>query len=230
MIFSGKDFSEQIVKDLEVKFRNLSHPASLAVLVDSRNEGAVKYTALKRKMASRLGVEFKEVNNLDEANFADGIIIQLPYPNSSELISHIPLEKDVDGLREESLYKPAVVRAVLEILAVNNFLNLSTIIIGNEGFVGKRLQKELHCDGMDKDDFDPTSPRLRGASVIISCTGQAGLIKPEMVKDGVVAIDVGYPKGDFDPQVAEKASFFTPVPGGVGPVTVVMLFKNLVDK
>jgi methylenetetrahydrofolate dehydrogenase (NADP+)/methenyltetrahydrofolate cyclohydrolase len=49
-----------------------------------------------------------------------------------------------------------------------------------------------------------------------------------MVKDGVVAIDVGFPKGDFEPEVEKKASFFTPVPGGVGPMTVVCLMENVV--
>ena len=56
--------------------------------------------------------------------------------------------------------------------------------------------------GMDKDDFDPSA--LLGADVVISATGQAGIIKPEMVKEGVIAIDVGYPRGDFDPEVAQK--------------------------
>ena len=80
---------------------------------------------------------------------------------------------------------------------------------------------------MDKDDFDPST--LLRADVVISATGQAGIIKPDMIKEGVIAIDVGYPKGDFDPEVAKKASFFTPVPGGVGPVTVAMLFANLLN-
>jgi methylenetetrahydrofolate dehydrogenase (NADP+)/methenyltetrahydrofolate cyclohydrolase len=80
---------------------------------------------------------------------------------------------------------------------------------------------------MDKEDFDPST--LLRADVVVSATGMASLIHGYMVKDGIVAIDVGYPRGDFDPGVAKKASFFTPVPGGVGPVTVAMLFANLVD-
>ena len=68
---------------------------------------------------------------------------------------------------------------------------------------------------------------LKECAVVISATGQTGLIKPEMVKNGVIAIDLGYPKGDFDERVKEKAGFITPVPGGVGPMTVVSLFENL---
>ncbi|MEK7198960.1 MAG: hypothetical protein AAB212_03445 [Bacteroidota bacterium] len=78
---------------------------------------------------------------------------------------------------------------------------------------------------MDKEDFDPST--LLRADVIISATGQAGLIKA--VKDGAICIDLGFPKGDFDPELAQKASFFTPVPGGVGPVTVACLFENLLS-
>ena len=80
--------------------------------------------------------------------------------------------------------------------------------------------------GMDKDDFDVE--KIKQADVVISCTGQADLIEGYMVKDDFVAIDVGYPKAEFTKEALAKASFFTPVPGGVGPVTVAMLFENLV--
>ena len=139
------------------------------------------------------------------------------------LINKIDLRKDIDGLRKGSPFKPAVVRAVLEILPTKD----NVVVVGAKGQVGSRLVKELGAVGMDRKNFDPST--LLGADVIISCTGQAGLIKPEMVKEGVVAIDVGYPKGDIDPGVALKARFFTPVPGGVGPVTVACLMENLVE-
>ena len=101
------------------------------------------------------------------------------------------------------------------------------VVIGSRGFVGRRLVGELKCDGMDKEDFD--SEKLKNADVIISCTGQENLIGGSMVKNGFLAIDVGYPRPEFTSDALAKASFYTPVPGGVGPVTVVMLFKNLVD-
>ena len=69
--------------------------------------------------------------------------------------------------------------------------------------------------------------RLKDFDVVISATGQPGLVKASMVKEGVVAVDLGYPKADFDDGVKEKASVITPVPGGVGPVTVLSLFENL---
>ena len=65
--------------------------------------------------------------------------------------------------------------------------------------------------------------------VVISCTGSADLIKSYMVKDGFMGIDLGYPKGDISTEAIEKASFITPVPGGVGPLTIVSLFENLAN-
>ena len=68
------------------------------------------------------------------------------------------------------------------------------------------------------------------ADIVVSATGVAGLVKKEMVKEGAVVIDVGEPKGDVDfAGVSQKASFITPVPRGVGPVTVVCLFENLLE-
>ncbi len=221
MIFDGKKFAEEIIAKLPKK------KAKLAIFLDQKNASGAKYVQKKIELAKRLGVEIV-MNKVDGSE--DGIMVQLPHLDAENLIAKIPPEKDVDGLREDSLYQPAVVRAVCEILGHSlkdyPFWSKRIILVGAKGFVGRRLMRGLpNAIGMDKDDFDPSA--LLGADVVISATGQAGIIKPEMVKEGVIAIDVGYPRGDFDPEVAQKASFFTPVPGGVGPVTVACLFANL---
>lgn len=219
MIFDGKKFAQDLIAKLPKR------KAKLAIFLDPENVSGAKYVQKKVELAKRLGVEMV-MNKIDGSE--DGIMVQLPHPNAKELISQIPLEKDVDGLRDGSPFKPAVVRAVLAILAEAKRMGsdpIRLVIVGNRGFAGSRLQRELGCDGMDKDNFDPST--LLGADAIISCTGQAGLLKPEMVKNGFVAIDVGYPEAEFTPEALSKASWHTPVPGGVGPVTVVMLFANL---
>jgi methylenetetrahydrofolate dehydrogenase (NADP+) / methenyltetrahydrofolate cyclohydrolase len=234
MIFDGRRFARELELQLPSK------RGKLAVIYDPNNEAARVYTKIKEKKAKELGVEFAKfmmnnvqgtmddlIRELDKDPSVDGIMIQLPYPNSAELIKLIDAKKDVDGLREDSPFVPATVRAVLEILKLSTTPGV-VLVVGGRGEVGKRLLRELPgALGMDKDDFDVR--KIKRADVVISCTGREGLIKPEMVKDGVVAIDVGYPKGDFDAKVAEKAAFFTPVPGGVGPVTVACLFKNLLE-
>ncbi|HJZ06007.1 hypothetical protein A2634_01140 [Candidatus Amesbacteria bacterium RIFCSPHIGHO2_01_FULL_48_32] len=249
MIFDGKKFAGEIEKILRDEVIKLGKRLKLVTIVDPANPASVTYTNLKAAMAARLGVDFEiqksnnksqiksKIQKLNVDSDVDGIMVQMPFPNAKFLIDLIDPRKDIDGLREDSPYKPAVVRAICEILISNfEFLNKSQApksktqicVVGSKGFVGSRLMRELPgAVGMDKGDFDPSV--LLRASVIVSATGQAGLIKPDMVKEGVVAIDVGYPKGDFDPEVVKKTAFFTPVPGGVGPVTVVMLFKNLVD-
>lgn len=97
--------------------------------------------------------------------------------------------------------------------------------------VGMPLVKELKKEGYNVFEASAKTEdlviKLKMASVIVSATGVPDLIKPDMVKDGVVVIDVGSPKGDVEHSVASKASFFTPVPGGVGPVTISCLLENL---
>ena len=71
--------------------------------------------------------------------------------------------------------------------------------------------------------------KTKNADIIISVTGSPGLIEPDMIKDGAAVIDVGSPEGDIDKEVYKKAAFVSPVPGGIGPVTISMLLENLVE-
>lgn len=213
----------------------------LVTFYNPEDMGSRVYTNIKEKKAKELGILFEKIANYklqdinksktlvseyNEDPTVDGIMVQVPMEGQNDLIDLIDPEKDVDGLREDSSYLPATVMAVVEILKSAGNTGGEVIVVGNKGQVGKKLTEVLKCGGMDKEDWETL--RLKNADVIISATGQEGLIKPEMVKNGVICIDVGYPKGDFDFSVSLKASFFTPVPGGVGPVTVAMLFKNLI--
>ncbi|MBI2008775.1 bifunctional 5,10-methylenetetrahydrofolate dehydrogenase/5,10-methenyltetrahydrofolate cyclohydrolase [Candidatus Amesbacteria bacterium] len=251
MRFDGRGFADKIVVEIKERVAGMARKPKLVSFYDARNVGAVKYTDVKSRFAKRVGVDFEqiprnnnqEINktqivNLNKQNDVDGVMVQVPFPDSAELVKLIDPKKDVDGLLEGSLFQPAVVRAVMAILGClqEDLLQRKICVVGAKGFVGRRLMRELMRElritnyellGMDKDDFDPE--KLKKADVVISCTGQAGLIKPEMVKEGFVAIDVGYPKAEFTTEALERASFYTPVPGGVGPVTVACLFKNLVE-
>lgn len=246
-IFDGKEFADRVTKSLKAKVTGMK----VVSIYNPEHLASRVYTEMKAKKAEELGVGFEkfpitnisdqikiksQIQKFNRDRDVDGIIIQMPLgtKNDQELIEQIDLKKDVDGMRRESGVMPATVRAVLEILkhALQNKLEIlnskyKILIVGNKGLVGSRIQEELGCDGMDKEDFN--FEKLRSADVIISATGIASLINGQMVKKGVIAIDVGYPKGDFDPSTALRAGFFTPVPGGVGPVTVVKLFANLVD-
>ena len=182
----------------------------------------------------------------------DGIMVQLPLPeklgtdNSKlEVLGSIEPTKDVDCLTPENLgrllmgkprFLPATVRAVIEIIgeALGSPAGKNVVIVGGSNIVGKPLAMVLSnlgatvtvCRSKTKDLGSFT----RRAEILVSATSISGLIKAKMVKRGAIVIDVGSPKGDVDfEEVKKVASFITPVPGGVGPITVVCLLENVLE-
>jgi methylenetetrahydrofolate dehydrogenase (NADP+)/methenyltetrahydrofolate cyclohydrolase len=254
IVFDGKVFAQKIEEEVARKVAGMERKPKLVTIYGPEDMGSRVYTKIKANKAEELGIQFEEIqvknrtnselrdeiSKLNKDKTVDGIMVQVPIEGQDDLIKLIDPKKDVDGLREDSQFIPATVRAVMAILKVaeNNTPLRPPLasrggiaVVGSRGQVGMRLMAQLAVDGytvwgMDIEDFDPGI--ILKSDVIISCTGKAGLIKPEMVKEGAVCIDVGYPKGDFDPSTVLGVGFFTPVPGGVGPVTVATLFSNLV--
>lgn len=239
MVFDGVKFSKKIKEEL-LKGGKL---VGKSLVIFQTGEKESLYVGKKRKMGESLGVkvEVKIVNDLERLKIEimevgkdegiDGVMVQLPIEGADEkkreeILSLIPDEKDVDGLSPDgSSFLPAVVVAVEKILRNFQVTNLEMAVVGSKGMVGKALMKRF--GGARGFDIGDDLGELVNYDVVISATGQAGLIKSKMVKSGVVAIDLGYPKADFDKEIEKKARFFTPVPGGVGPVTIVSLFENL---
>jgi len=261
-IFDGKEFARRKEKLLRGKVNKLLKlgikPKLVSILVGD-DPASLLYLNLKKKRAEAVGAEvevlklprdvamnrfiatIKKANNDQNVH---GIMVQLPLPRNlrhetKDLINAIVPEKDVDGLRDDSPFVPAAVRAILSIIdeaqkILNLDLNLNYCVVGSKGMVGRRLYKELRrmkhvVVGVDLN----TKYIIRDtkyADVLVSATGVPGLIKADMVKNGAIVIDVGSPKGDVQfNQVAKKASFITPVPGGIGPVTIACLLENLVE-
>lgn len=181
----------------------------------------------------------------------DGVVAQLPLPRQldrEKFLELISREKDVDCLSRESIeafakgesvYSPPVALAVAEILEKNN-IDLSgkrTAVVGHGNLVGKPVSAWLENIEADFEVFDIGSDmkRLAEFDVVITGVGKPSLVNHEMVKDGVVLIDAGTSEvggklsGDVSANAQKKASFYTPVPGGVGPVTVVKLFENVLQ-
>lgn len=229
MIFDGRARAEKITQDLIKKIKDQKF--KLAVIYDPTHKPSKIYTDIKSQKALELNIDFDTytsadtelIQKLNADPAVNGILIQHPFPNEKDLIAVLDPAKDVDGLRDDSPFEPATVMAVLDILGPARG---TMLIVGSKGQVGLHLLKLLpHAKGVDKEDFKPEE--VKNYDVVISATGNPGLITD--IKPGAIAIDVGFPKGDFDPKLANKASLFTPVPGGVGPVTVAMLFANLVS-
>ncbi len=183
-----------------------------------------------------------------------GILVQLPLPkhlNTANILNSIDPGKDVDGLHSNSMGEivkgnerlasctPKAVIALLEKYKID-VEGKEVVVIGRSIEVGKPLALMLInrgatvtvCHSKTKD----VSAHTKKADIIISCTGVPGIVKGEMIKEGAVVIDVGISKvngeikGDVETEsVMKKAAYVSPVPGGVGPVTVAMLLKNTVN-
>ncbi|OGM26128.1 hypothetical protein A2627_03745 [Candidatus Woesebacteria bacterium RIFCSPHIGHO2_01_FULL_39_28] len=265
IIFDGRKFAKKKEKLLSYKVTRLLgkgvKPKLVSILVGN-DPGSKLYISLKKKAAERVGIVF-EVVKFEESALVDqissavkqfssdssvyGIMVQLPLPEKfrdrdrDRVLNSIAYEKDVDGLRENSPFLPATVKAILSIIdEAKKLLNppirragLNYCVVGATGMVGLPLVKELKKLGNEVIGCNSKTSNLKyqtsKADVLISATGVPNLIQGYMVKKGAIVIDVGSPKGDVDPSAALRASFFTPVPGGVGPVTVVSLLENLVD-
>jgi len=189
------------------------------------------------------------IEKLNNDNSVFGIMIQLPMPRrfsnekKLELISFIKKKKDIDGMRGDSYFKTPVIASIMhvfeEALSKVNIKDdpIKVLIVGSKGFVGGKLicelyeyqKKDLLIKGVDK-GFGDLKAELKNADVVISTTGIKNLINGKDLKACVVAIDVGSPWGDFEKEsVLGKASFLSPVPGGVGPLTISYLLKNLIE-
>lgn len=188
-----------------------------------------------------------EISRLNQNPKVNGIMVQLPLSESFlgdfskyDLLNQINPQKDVDGLTGASSVLPATVRAVLEILEDEKIsLEGKVVVVGRSDLVGKPLAITLQKMGVNVSVGHSKTEDLKAltslADVLISATGQPHLIKGDMVKSGAVVIDVGTAKlngsivGDVDmTSVYPKVSKITPVPGGVGPMTVVALMENMV--
>ena len=178
----------------------------------------------------------------------DALIVQLPLPKeiiTEIVLSGIPKEKDVDAINPtipdtEHLVFAPVALAVVELLKRGGVhpRGKRTVVVGAGRLVGKPSATLLKRLGADVSMFtleEGAIEDLKDADIVVLGAGKSGFIRPEHIKKGVAIIDAGASEvsgkiqGDADPACAKKASVFTPVPGGVGPVAVAMIFKNLLD-
>ena len=193
-----------------------------------------------------------EIEKLNNNSNIDGILVQLPIPkhiDGLKIINAISAEKDVDGFHttnigkmmigDETGFLPCTPAGVVHMFEEYN-INLEgkdVLVIGQSNIVGKPMTLLLIkkratvqvCNSKTKN----LSEKLQKADVVVVAAGSPKLVKASDVKEDVVVIDVGINRvdgklcGDVDfEEVSKKASFITPVPGGVGPMTIAMLIKN----
>lgn len=194
------------------------------------------------------------INFLNQDIETDAILVQLPLPknlNTDKIINTIDLNKDVDGFTLENLKKiesslfniPPVFGAIIEILNSINFdfkSKKEALIIANSEIFGLNLVKFLKQKNLQSQWIEPNDSELilktKKADILITMCGKPELIKADGIKNDVIIIDAGIIKidnkikGDVDfNSVKDKIKFITPVPGGVGPLTIACLLKNVLD-
>jgi len=195
------------------------------------------------------------ITELNQDQLIHGILVQLPLPKNiftDKIIGAIDPHKDVDGFHPYNvgglvtgspLFIPCTPKGIMELISRSGIelAGKEAVVVGRSNIVGKPIALLLlaqnatvtMCHSKTKDLPAVT----RRADILIAAIGKPQMIKADMVKDGAIVIDVGVNRlengklaGDvaFD-EVAAKASYITPVPGGVGPMTIAMLMKNTLD-
>ena len=195
----------------------------------------------------------ENIQALNNDKNIDGILVQLPLPkhlNEDEICNAIDTSKDVDGFKAENLGKvmlgkedgmvpctPQGIMYLLDSIKDINLYGMNGVVIGRSNIVGKPISSLLInrgvtttvCNSRTKNIEDV----LRNADIIVAALGKPKFLKENMVKEGAIIVDVGINRvdgklcGDVDfENVSKLASFITPVPGGVGPMTIAMLLNN----
>lgn len=189
---------------------------------------------------------------LNQDDNLDAILVQLPLPkhlDSSRIIELIAPDKDVDGFHPYNVGRlaqriptiractPKGIMTMLHSIEGLQLKGINAVIVGASNIVGRPMALELLLAGSTVTVTHKFTKNLedhvRGAELLVAAVGKPGIIKSEWIKEGAIIIDVGINKtdkglvGDIDFETAkEKASYITPVPGGVGPMTVATLMEN----
>ena len=192
------------------------------------------------------------IDTLNEDNAIDGILVQLPLPGhfqEEQITERIHPDKDVDGFHPYNIGRLAIRLPTLRSCTpwgVMELLNstgvelhgLEAVVVGASNHVGRPMTLELLLGGCTTTTCHRFTKNLQQkvamADVLVVAVGKPGIVKGEWVKPGAIVIDVGINRldngrlvGDIETdQLMERAAWVTPVPGGVGPMTVSMLMKN----
>jgi len=196
----------------------------------------------------------KIIEDLNNDDTVDGILVQLPLPghiDEDKVIDAINLEKDVDGfhplnlaymhLGRNAVY-PATPKGIMTMIERSNISlkGKKALVIGRSNIVGKpvamMLLKEHATVTIAHSRTENLKAECLAADIIVAAVGKAKMITEDMVKEGAVVIDVGVNRvdgklvGDVDFEaIKDKASYITPVPGGVGPMTITSLLQNTLE-
>ncbi len=257
MIVDGKTIATEILTSVADDVKKLARTPKLVAITCAPHFETKKYLEMKNKRAAAVGIELivtelpitatteELVARVESAiKTADGVVVQLPLPahiDTAAVLAAVPADKDPDGFLYGAVAGAClspVVGAIDEISKRHavEWVDKQVVVLGEGRLVGRPAAIYARAQGaivtvLTKETYQEN--KLRLADIIISGIGQSHFIKPAMVKVGVVVFDAGTSEdggvltGDVDPTVATVASLITPVPGGIGPITIAYLLRNL---
>lgn len=256
ILLDGKNLSAKIKDEIKGNVESYKETPVLAVVTIGDDPASKIYVNNKKKACEYVGMSFlhlsfdetiseekviKKIKELNKDKFINGIIVQLPLPkkfNEDRIVNTVDINKDVDGFRCGSAFVPPVAYGVMEIFDYYkiNLEGKNVVVIGRSKAVGIPMVRECLKRNATVTICHSKTENLKqytkNADILIVSAGKKNIISKSMVKKDAVIIDVGINRvnkkicGDVNPNVMDKCSYLTPVPGGVGPMTVVMLVKN----
>jgi methylenetetrahydrofolate dehydrogenase (NADP+)/methenyltetrahydrofolate cyclohydrolase len=252
ILLDGKILSQKILSNLKDQIKLLGKDINLDIILVGNDDSSQKYVALKQQRASEIGIggvlhqlpdttfESEIISLIDKLNNnpnVTGFFVQLPLPKNIHkniVLNSISPQKDVDGLVSNSLFVPAVVRGIIQLLDEYklNFINKKVVIVNDSQLIGQPLKKHFESRHSNVTLCNQSTENLsevtQSADLLISATGVKNIITADMVKENVVVLDVGSGDIDFE-NISKIASYITPTYGGIGPMTVASLLQNTFD-
>ena len=249
MILDGKAVAAEIVENLKKELETSNKKPYLVVILVGDNPASHVYVKNKKKKAEYIGIKINELNNDDTVT---GILVQLPLPEHisvQNIVNTISPKKDVDGFSPENVgrlaiglepyFYPATPQGIIMLLDKYNIQieGKNAVVIGRSNIVGKPMAQMLlqrnatvticHSKTKNLDEI------IKTADIVVSAVGKK-IVRCKMVNKKSVIIDVGIYKdsngnltGDVDfEEVAPSCEYISPVPGGVGPMTIASLMYN----
>ena len=255
-LIDGKKLADEILAKLAKEIPKLKKRPGLAAVLIGANPASKLYLKLKEKACQKAGIDFHSyfiekdcsekqiievIDFLNNDPDTNGILIQLPLPekfNTDKIIKSIAPAKDVDGFHPQTKVTSPNVLGIIELIKSTgvNLKNQKITILSNSKKFAEPFKKLLPQSKIShlKPQTSNLKTQTQKADILIVAIGKPKFIKPSMIKKDAILIDVGINKvkgktiGDIDPACDKIASWRSPVPGGVGPMTVAMLLQNLV--
>ncbi len=246
-IINGKKIADRILLDLKKRIKLKKIEPCLAVVLVGGDSASRLYVRKKEEAARKIGVEIRKhifskqvpeknilnlIDSLNQDRRINGILVQMPLPkniSANEVVQAINPAKDVDGFVKNSQFESPFILAIKQALRETgqNLADKKVALLVNSDIFGQALKSQLKEVEFVKD--------LKKADIIITALGQPNIIKGDMIKQGAILIDGGISKqngkvvGDINQEsVKDKAEWLSPVPGGLGPLTVAFLLSNLI--